>query len=462
MRLAISVAVTSLILALMLLSCTCLADKGVILFEPYSIEEPRQVAIIAWNNGVEVLILSNDLKASGLEKGNVSALEILPLPSKPIVEEGDWRAFGKISSYVLSKSVYKGYAEVGVILHERIGPHDIYVLKVNDAVDLVNWINQYAEEKGFSLSKDTEDLEFVVQSYVDNGYCYFVIDRVEISFSEIKTVNPLVYTFNSSLIYYPMMITTVGYSDWANVDLFIVTKDRIKFEDVEGFKVYQQVKLSYDQLKNVDYRVAELIGGGGWVTLLEFSGDLTSASDLMVQPELELEIAKMAYLAMPPIFAIAIAVYLFSKDLKLAQINKTRDKRLLVASLLLALIGTSTMLPALKTAEVVMEGVLPVKLEELLALIAGISFCIAILSLSSAILLAVYSSKRGGFLGIVSSLAGVLSSLGLAIFIFTPFHFAPAESLIFVLWSFALVGLAMFIPEIICLVLIGLGWDSLR
>ena len=452
-----------LALASIMLTCSCFADKGVIPFGPYSIEETGQVAIVAWNGGVEVLILSNDLHVSGEGNGSVSALEILPLPSMPEVEKGDWRSFSRLASYVLSKSTYKEYAAVAnIVLHKRIGPHDVYVLKVDNASSFIKWLNQYAAKNNFALSLDLSDLEYIVQEYVDKGYNFFVVDRVEVPFYEVRTVSPLVYVFNSSLIYYPMKISSIGYSGWMSVNLFVVTKSRIELSEVKGFKVYQQVKLSHEQLKAVDHRIADLIGGDGWVTLLKFSGSIAYADDLEVQPKAVSEALKFTYLALPLFAGLVISTYLSVKDVKLGRFRGTRDRKVFVATLLLILIGAATALATLQAIKLILEGVLPMSLEMLLSLLTGVDLCVAVLALFSAALLLIYNSKKGGILGVASCLIGLLSFLSLAIYAFTPYKLLPIESLLSATWSLALIGLMMFIPEIVCLILLGLGWDSLR
>jgi hypothetical protein len=68
------------------------ADRGMIpIKSDVSVYEPGQKAIIAWNKGKEILILSTDVRASGETK----VLEVMPLPSVPKIEKGDLKSFLK-------------------------------------------------------------------------------------------------------------------------------------------------------------------------------------------------------------------------------------------------------------------------------------------------------------------------------------------------------------------------------
>ena len=58
--------------------------------------EPAQNAIIAWNGKEQILLLSTDLKASKPTK----VLEVLPLPSEPVVTRGDAATFSKINALI--------------------------------------------------------------------------------------------------------------------------------------------------------------------------------------------------------------------------------------------------------------------------------------------------------------------------------------------------------------------------
>ena len=76
------------------------ADRGSVPFEPHvQIFEPNQRALIAWNGSEEILLLTTDLYASESTK----ILEVLPLPSEPVVEEGNIEVFRKATELINEK-----------------------------------------------------------------------------------------------------------------------------------------------------------------------------------------------------------------------------------------------------------------------------------------------------------------------------------------------------------------------
>ncbi|MEM2452513.1 MAG: hypothetical protein QW481_05955, partial [Candidatus Methanomethylicia archaeon] len=107
------------------------ADRGIIFIKPnVSVYETGQKAIIAWNGFEEILILSTDV--IGEEEG--MAVEILPLPSKPIIQKADFKSFEELQKIIMnrafefSRSYGKGLGDLKsleIVFHEKIGLHDI-------------------------------------------------------------------------------------------------------------------------------------------------------------------------------------------------------------------------------------------------------------------------------------------------------------------------------------------------
>ena len=64
---------------------------------PTEIFEPAQNAVIAWNGHEEILVLTTDLSATRPTK----VLEVLPLPSEPVVTKGDGTLFAKFNNLIL-------------------------------------------------------------------------------------------------------------------------------------------------------------------------------------------------------------------------------------------------------------------------------------------------------------------------------------------------------------------------
>jgi hypothetical protein len=124
---------------------------GMVPVEPsVSIYEPGQKAIIAWNGHEEILILSTDVNAAG----ETLVLEIMPLPSNPKkIEKASFESFVTIQNLldaharVVLGSNYglEGTKSIEVTFHEKIGAHDVTVVKAGDASELTSWAGDFLE-----------------------------------------------------------------------------------------------------------------------------------------------------------------------------------------------------------------------------------------------------------------------------------------------------------------------------
>ena len=114
------------------------ADRGSIPFNHgVQIFEPVQRALIAWNGEEEILLLSTDLRTSEPTK----VLEVLPLPAEPKVTKGDTEVFRRATALINRKLMEQARADAKakrestvtpageVTFHERIGAHDISVVR---------------------------------------------------------------------------------------------------------------------------------------------------------------------------------------------------------------------------------------------------------------------------------------------------------------------------------------------
>jgi hypothetical protein len=113
--------------------------------------------------------------------------------------------------------------------------------------------------------------------------------------AEERSMDPIVYRFNCSTLYYPLLITSpVG--GGGKITLFLLTEN--KLENVRypmNFAYYQtsqtiwrpvQFMLSTGELSKIDLRLSELLPDGAWLTVLTYQGDLGSLTkDVMIATE---------------------------------------------------------------------------------------------------------------------------------------------------------------------------------
>ena len=193
--------------------------------------EPAQNAIIAWNGKEEILLLSTDLKASKPTK----VLEVLPLPSEPIVTRGDVASFAKINALIneeLRQNWFGGKglgdtraasgAAAEVTFHEKIGAHDIRVVHVLESSDFEQWIRDFFKKEGTVRQQISPVLLATIEQYLLDGYHWFVFDVVELGL-QLKSNDAIQYRFATDKFYYPMRISATD-SGETNIRLIALTE----------------------------------------------------------------------------------------------------------------------------------------------------------------------------------------------------------------------------------------------
>ncbi|MBQ9371937.1 MAG: hypothetical protein IJU03_07090 [Thermoguttaceae bacterium] len=201
--------------------------------------EPNQQAVIAWNghadaNGRETLILTTNEEAT--KKSGV-LLSVLPLPGKPIsVKPANNKTFVEAKALFMKRAtegqdfVPTGEgADFGVIMEKKIGSHNIFVWQLDNVKnfqrDVQAWVSQRFNNKAAALI--TDDTVRVLQFYFKQGFRYFAFDLTEVG--PIATKQAIAYTFASTHVYYPLVISRIGGSnEFSKVDLVIMAPGGLK------------------------------------------------------------------------------------------------------------------------------------------------------------------------------------------------------------------------------------------
>jgi len=259
-----------------------------------SVYEPGQKAIIAWNGEEEILILSTDVSASG----STLALELLPLPSNPkAIEKASFESFVTIQDLIWrhAPAHYReipapGAKGIEVTFHEKIGAHDITVVKAGSASELTDWVEDFLRKNGIGQEFSLQKFEPFIWDYMARGFRFFVLDLMEFSPKQ-KSIEPILYRFETSFLYYPLKITSPVSGD-TKIILFLLTNGKI-----EGFyypfimasyssptrREPIQLNLTKGELCLVDLRIGELFGDSAWLAVLEYEGPLNMLTkDLMI------------------------------------------------------------------------------------------------------------------------------------------------------------------------------------
>jgi hypothetical protein len=275
------------------------ADRGLITHPHASVEESGQTAIVAWNGQEEVLILSTDVKSAHA----TSVLEILPLPSLPTkVEEGSFDSFRKISDlinerYEATNYFHRGIDQTGeggveIVFHEEIGAHGITIVRVEDLDAFIEWVEGFAEEIEVELAVSPE-FKDAVSNYLDREIRYFVFDVIEAK-EATRSVNPLIYRFETDVLYYPLEITAasnISEQTYSQVNLFLVTKGVINstrissanFAPRSGFTHF--IDVSVEELSEISPELADLFKDDPLVMNTYYQGPLSHLKDDLIIEE---------------------------------------------------------------------------------------------------------------------------------------------------------------------------------
>jgi hypothetical protein len=270
----------SLLISLLLLiqPCSIFADGGMIIWPPdVQLDESAQNAIVAWNGKEEIIILSNDIESNA----KATSLRIVPLPSNPTVKEGNFETFSKLTE-IMNKKIEEARnqwitegknlggaptAGIEITFQQKIGAHDLTIVKVNDLETFISWIKNFANQKGLTVKDISLEFQEGVKNYLKRDIKFFVFDVIEAS-GQQESINPLVYRFNSDYFYFPILISGVSEisGNQTKIQLFIVTENKIPEENSgegkgdfywQGYFSYP-VQLTKGELKEVNEEVAGL------------------------------------------------------------------------------------------------------------------------------------------------------------------------------------------------------------
>lgn len=213
---------------------------------------------------------------------------------------------------------------VEVMFHNKIGVHDVTVVKVSNIDKFLNWIRGFLSSNGLNYIEVSTGFKSVVSRYLDRDIKYFVFDIIEIGVDE-KSVEPLIYRFKTEYLYYPLEITAasdVGQT-YSRIGIFIITYGSINedivrdygFNPRTGFKYY--VEFSKDELKSVSPAIARLFNVA-YVMYIDYYGSLNMLNkDLVIHgkdihtPTLldKLYLWSVKYLGPSIIYQFTVATY---------------------------------------------------------------------------------------------------------------------------------------------------------
>lgn len=266
------------------------ADRCILPTSDADVYGPGQKAIVAWNGEIECLILSTDLYASG----DTRVLEVLPLPSMPNVEMGSFESFEAVQNLMMKNIPRAAGAEdkarLKIVFHERIGAHDVTVVRATSAEDLSRFIADYARGMNIPQPGIAERTRQILTDYLERGFNYWVFDLVNLQ-SDTRSLEPIVYEFQTQSLYYPLKVSSTAKGS-TEILLYLITPDKldegllppkVRFAHYIPGDQPIQFQVTHGELASMDSRVSSLFAleapkypqpPVAWLTTVKYVGEL--------------------------------------------------------------------------------------------------------------------------------------------------------------------------------------------
>lgn len=292
----------SIISLILLIPSFIFADGGMIYWPPdVYLDQSAQNAIVAWNGKQEIIILSNDVKSDA----QATVLRIVPLPSNPSeIKEGSFDFFEKLVE-IMNKKLDKIREEfralgkgakapapgIEITFQKKIGAHDITVVKVSDLSVFLDWVTEFATEKGLKVKEVSSQFKEGVKNYLKRDIKYFVFDIIDTKGEE--SIKPIIYKFDSDYLYYPVLISGISEisESRAKIRVFFISKEKISDRKYwhpfwQGYFGYP-IELTLEELKEINEDVANLFNSNVKVITFDYYNFLKDfKKDLIFYPQI--------------------------------------------------------------------------------------------------------------------------------------------------------------------------------
>ncbi len=272
------------------------ADRGSFSPVQANLAQDSQKAIIFHNKLEEILVLATELRA---EK-ETEVLEFIPFPSEPTVFLVEGPVLEKVSELLKTKDILmkSGFAKGGggaaaaveIRLSQKIGMHDVTVVKINRPEEFENWVRRFFKQKSIKLESNLDDFVASAADYLNRGFNYFVFDSVKIG-KKAGLVEPLAYRFKSSELYYPLKTSNLV-GGQGRVDLILLLPGSFWVEELRenryfelftsGWEVSSSSKIYPEEIKKLLPEASGFFRPGQkiYLQLLSYFGDFNFKDDL--------------------------------------------------------------------------------------------------------------------------------------------------------------------------------------
>ena len=210
--------------------------------------QPVQNVLVLWNgkanaDGEEILVMSENSRSS---VGSGAVLSILPLPGRFISishhEADTFPVFNKTKAAIVKKwdSVLRvgpdSFPSSFKANPDTKKPPFFFVWKMNDFDRLKTCISYqiskyYQDQAVLAFHPDEEK---VLKNYFDRGFRYFVFEIKEYDSKDFTDSGVVTYRFQSTNLYYPLVISQIGGQGRTLVDIVALTPCTLTFPE-NGF-----------------------------------------------------------------------------------------------------------------------------------------------------------------------------------------------------------------------------------
>lgn len=281
--------ISVLLVVFFILPDACFADKGGwhLSTEPVTLTESGQRAIIGWDGQTQVLCLATDVSSSK----KTTVVEFLPLPSEPNVTLGKRESFEAVEKVLKRRDVSffkegKGFGKgdrgllegaepFQITFHQRLGAHDITVVKVNRPDEFADWVQAKAKALTGGQVSLPDSIRELIAKYLNEYNCpYFVFDVIEVG-PEPQSVEPIIYEFKSPVMFYPLEISSTFHGQ-TSIDLIVFAEGLINQDPFWAldFQLSNPAWVDANDMQEVLPRLKELLGETAWVQAYRYTGDI--------------------------------------------------------------------------------------------------------------------------------------------------------------------------------------------
>jgi hypothetical protein len=191
------------------------------------VSEASQKAVILHNRHEEVLILGTEIASTSA----TSIVRFIPFPAEPKASLAPPDTFDRIDAMLgkyrlrfatawMSKGGAAMRSEgVRVVSAERLGAHDLTVIRVRDVPAFRAFVDGYFRARGLPTAATYPREEAIVADYLRRGHDHFVLDRVDLGPST-RFVEPIAFRFAAADLYYPL-VTSNSFGGEGAIELFV-------------------------------------------------------------------------------------------------------------------------------------------------------------------------------------------------------------------------------------------------